>query len=188
VFRRNSPNLVLLTAIENGKLNFIASLGDNFGTPVSHGALYTTSLANTTHLTQNGKGSMSSPIIVVVAGSVVVTYYALKKLASSPWWIIPIYLALVLAWNGYRILVYQRYLNPLSRIPGPKVSDLSAVIILGTLALGRVSSTRAGGAWAGTASMGPGVSQSDRLRHVSWIILYPSSHADIQHHYSAYYK
>jgi hypothetical protein len=65
---------------------------------------------------------MSSPLILVAAGSVLVTYYGLKKFVFSPWWMIPIYLALFLTWNGYRILIYQRYLNPLSRVPGPKVS------------------------------------------------------------------
>ena len=64
---------------------------------------------------------MSSPLILVATGSVVVTYYGLVKLASSPWWVVPIYVGLFLAWNGYRILIYQRYLNPLSHIPGPKV-------------------------------------------------------------------
>jgi hypothetical protein len=75
------------------------------------------------HSTPNAKQnvSMSSPLILVAASSVLVTF-ALKKFGSSPWWIIPIHLALFLAWNGYRILIYQRYLNPLSRIPGPKVS------------------------------------------------------------------
>ena len=73
------------------------------------------------HLKQNGTFSMSSPLILAAAGSVLVTY-GLKKFDFSPWWIIPLYLGVFVAWNGYRILIYQRYLNPLSRLPGPKVS------------------------------------------------------------------
>ena len=64
---------------------------------------------------------MSSPLILAAAGSVLVTY-GLKKFDFSPWWIIPFYLGVFLVWNGFRILIYQRYLNPLSRLPGPKVS------------------------------------------------------------------
>ena len=143
--------------------------------------------ANSPHLTQSRKFSMSSPLMYVAVGSVVMTYYGLKNYSSSPWWIIPISLALFLAWNGYRILIYERYLNPLCRIPGPKVSIASTVVILGPLALGRVSSARARRTWASTAPMASAISQSDWLRHISWIILYPSSHADIRRHYSAHY-
>ena|SRR5271170_149991 len=63
---------------------------------------------------------MSSPLILVGAGSVLVTY-GLKPFDFSPWSIVPIYLVLFLVWNGYRTVIYERYLNPLSRIPGPKV-------------------------------------------------------------------
>jgi len=63
---------------------------------------------------------MSSSLILAAATSVVMTYYVLK--VSSPWLMIPIYLAVFLAWSGYRIIIYQRYLNLLSRLPGPKVS------------------------------------------------------------------
>jgi hypothetical protein len=64
---------------------------------------------------------MSSSLILVAAGSKLFTY-GLKKFDFSPWWIIPLYLGALVAWKGYRILIYQRYLNPLSRLPGPKVS------------------------------------------------------------------
>ena len=97
-----------------------ASCGDNFGSSLSHGIL--SSLATfTPHLTQNGTFSMSSPLILAAAGSKLFRY-GLKKFDFSPWWIIPLYLGAFVAWQGYRILIYQRYLNPLSRLPGPKVS------------------------------------------------------------------
>src|ERR1700685_1746033 len=79
------------------------------------------SLTTFTHLTQNGTLSMSSPLILAAAGSKLFTY-GLKKFDFSPWWIIPLYLGALVAWKGYRIVIYQRYLNPLSRLPGPKVS------------------------------------------------------------------
>ena len=33
---------------------------------------------------------------------------------------IPILVAYFLAFNGYRMLIYERFINPLSRLPGPK--------------------------------------------------------------------
>ena len=37
----------------------------------------------------------------------------------SLWWLIPNFILLFLAWNAYRMLIYERYLNPVSKLPGP---------------------------------------------------------------------
>ena len=148
-----------------------SSYRDKFGTPVSHGIFH-----HLPHSAPNENG-MSSSLILLATSSVAIICYVLKF--SSPWLIIPIYLAVFLGWNGYRILIYQRYLNPLSRLPGPRVSLLLQVITVGTLALGRVSNPPAGRTWTSTSPMAPAISQSYRICHISWIILHPSSHADI---------
>jgi len=62
----------------------------------------------------------SMTVIAVIAGA---TAQVLHMSHGISWWYaILLYMTFVLVFQGYRILVYQRFLNPLSRLPGPKVS------------------------------------------------------------------
>ena len=109
-------------------LLFIAYLGDYFrgsGQLLSHGEFYhplvdtkPNALVDTK---PNGTSRMPTPFVLRATGAVLVAYC----LASSPLWILLFCLGWFLAWSGYHILIYQRFLNPLSRIPGPKVSMMS---------------------------------------------------------------
>jgi len=101
-------------------LLFIAYLGDYFrssGQLLSHGE-FRHPLVDTK---PKGTSRMPTPLVLLAAGAVLVTYC----LASSPSWMLLFFSGWFLAWNGYRILIYQRFLNPLSCIPGPKVSMIS---------------------------------------------------------------
>lgn len=72
--------------------------------------------------------------------SAVTTYILNRHYGGSWWWAIPIFITYLIGYNGYRMLIYERFLNPISRLPGPKVlySQLYLVNTLGTLALGRI--------------------------------------------------
>lgn len=73
-------------------------------------------------------------VIAVIAGAT-----ALHVSRGASWWYaILLQMTLVLAFQGYRILVYQRFLNPLCRLPGPKVPHVIALLTVGALVLGRV--------------------------------------------------
>ena len=50
------------------------------------------------------------------------TAFVLRERHGCSWlYAIPILAAYFLAFNGYRMLIYERFINPLSRLPGPKV-------------------------------------------------------------------
>jgi hypothetical protein len=51
------------------------------------------------------------------------TTFVLKRYLGCSWWYaVPIFIAFFITWNAYRILIYERYLSPLARLPGPKVA------------------------------------------------------------------
>ena len=37
-------------------------------------------------------------------------------------WAVPLFIALFIAFQAYRMLIYERFLSPLAKLPGPKVS------------------------------------------------------------------
>ena len=58
----------------------------------------------------------------LVALAAAATTYGLKQSYKISWVLaVPIYFLYFLAWHGYRMLIYERFLSPLSRVPGPKV-------------------------------------------------------------------
>jgi hypothetical protein len=60
---------------------------------------------------------------MITAGLAALLTYLVRQQYGTSWlWSVPIFVALFLAKSGYRILIYERFLNPLSRLPGPKVS------------------------------------------------------------------
>ena len=80
---------------------------------------------------------MTSPSKLIAASTAVITYGLKEKFGVSLWYSIPIYIVFFLAWNGYCMLIYERYFNPLSRLPGPKVRPSSSTVVTsGTLVLG----------------------------------------------------
>lgn len=56
---------------------------------------------------------------VLLAGTVARALHT--RYAYSYWSVILLPMAFMIAFRCYRILVYQRFLNPLSKVPGPKV-------------------------------------------------------------------
>lgn len=61
----------------------------------------------------------------ILAGlAAVITYFLRQQYGSSWLWAVPIYFALFVAVSGYRILIYERFLSPLARLPGPMVFNL----------------------------------------------------------------
>ena len=62
---------------------------------------------------------MAMKIILFVS---TLTAFVLRERYGYSWiYAIPILVAYFLAFNGYRMLIYERFINPLSRLPGPKV-------------------------------------------------------------------
>jgi len=59
----------------------------------------------------------------ITALAAAVTVYALNQTCHlSLFWGLPLYALYFIAWHGYRMLIYERYLSPLTALPGPKVS------------------------------------------------------------------
>src|SRR6202035_2766543 len=64
---------------------------------------------------------MSSPPKVLAVIATLTCYGLHEKLGSSWLFAIPIWLGFFLVWGCYRMFIYERYINPLSQLPGPKV-------------------------------------------------------------------
>ena len=66
---------------------------------------------------------MAFPTMAVTAVIAGATAHVLHASRGTSWWYaIPLHMIFVLAYQGYLVLVYQRFLNPLRRLPGPKVN------------------------------------------------------------------
>lgn len=61
---------------------------------------------------------------VLVVFATLVTYVLRLRLGCSWWYAIPLYIGFFLAYQGYRMLIYERFINPISKLPGPKVDVL----------------------------------------------------------------
>ena len=61
---------------------------------------------------------------VLAVFAVLVTYVLRLKFGCSWWYAIPLYFGFFLAYHGYRMLIYERFINPISKVPGPKVDVL----------------------------------------------------------------
>jgi hypothetical protein len=60
--------------------------------------------------------------IMKIAGLAAVITFLLRQQYGCSWlFAVPIFFAVFLGWHGYRMFIYDRFLNPLSRLPGPKV-------------------------------------------------------------------
>jgi hypothetical protein len=66
--------------------------------------------------------AMSLSALQVIAIGSVLTTCVLKQQLSSAWgWVVPIFFTFFVVYNGYRMFIYERFLNPISGLPGPKV-------------------------------------------------------------------
>jgi len=71
--------------------------------------------------------------------SVGITYLLRRNYGYSWWWAIPLYFSMFVEFHMVRMLVYERYLSPLAKLPGPKVPRIFRVVIdVGTLVCGRI--------------------------------------------------
>lgn len=62
----------------------------------------------------------SFQVIALVAAT---TTFVLKHYFGGSWWyVIPLFITFFITWNAYRMFVYERYLSPLARLPGPKAA------------------------------------------------------------------
>lgn len=64
------------------------------------------------------------PMKVLAVLAVLVTYVLRLKVGCSWWYAIPLYFGFFLAYHGYRMLIHERFINPISKLPGPKVDVL----------------------------------------------------------------
>ena len=53
--------------------------------------------------------------------SVGVAYLLRRNYGYSWLWVIPLYFSMFVEFHMVRMLVYERYLSPLAKLPGPKV-------------------------------------------------------------------
>lgn len=75
----------------------------------------------------------------VFAGLAALITYFLRQAYGSSWlWAVPIYFTLNFVAEAYRILIYERFVSPLAKIPGPKVLHSEIQLMTGTLAVGRI--------------------------------------------------
>jgi len=58
---------------------------------------------------------------VLVLLSLLTTYFLRRIYGYSWFWAIPLYYSLFIEYHLIRMLVYERYMSPLSKLPGPKV-------------------------------------------------------------------
>jgi len=96
-----------------------------------------------------------------------------------------LYLIYSLVDHGYRMFIYERFLNPLSKLPGPKVLFVLAVLTVGTLVLGRGPQPSKCGAWS--ASSWLSAKFGTKIGMVSFTFLFhayrlmPTSSSAIEH-------
>jgi len=90
---------------------------------------------------------------VIAIGSAIVTYVVHATYGLAYWWSIPIYGAIFIVYHGYRMLIYERFISPLSRLPGPKVVISISMLIIGTLVVWRISKYFERRTWSSTLKM-----------------------------------
>lgn len=83
---------------------------------------------------------MASFLRVIAIGTTLVTFLLNQRLGWSWWIAIPIYFGSLIAYNGFRILIYERFISPIAYLPGPKARHRRTILIEGTLAVGGVPS------------------------------------------------
>ena len=74
----------------------------------------------------------SPPLKLMAALALVTSFFLFKKFGSVWWWqaILLCLMSLLLIYNGCRMLIYERFLNPLSRLPGPKVLHADVTLLI----------------------------------------------------------
>ena len=130
---------------------------------------------------------MAGEILTIEILAVLVTVAAKAFWSASLWWVIPNFFALFLAWGAYRMFIYERYINPLSKLPGPKVR-LSCNLQVngltttaGSLAVGTISNDSEGRTRRSTVEMATRVPKSNWLSCLSRPLLLSSDNANFDY-------
>jgi hypothetical protein len=93
-----------------------------------------------------------APVVKSFALAAAVTAYLLNNIYGYSYFIaLPLFIVYFLTWGGYRVLIYQRLLNPLRNVPGPKV--FLATSYVGTLVAWTIPRYPSRGTWPGTLEM-----------------------------------
>jgi hypothetical protein len=93
-----------------------------------------------------------APVVKSIALASAVTAYFLNNVYGRSYFLaLPIFIVYFLSWGGYRVLIYQRFLNPLRNIPGPQV--LLGTSNIGTLVARKIPRYPSRGTWPSTFEM-----------------------------------
>jgi hypothetical protein len=111
------------------------------------------------------------------------TAFVLRERYGYSWfYTIPIFIGYFLAFHGYRMLIYERFISPIARVPGPKACPLSGVkLIPGSLATWRIRRNHKRRTRPSPPSLASTIPKSNWPHMLPRTILHSSNNANFQY-------